>query len=40
MSRASGEYRDKSRLQRRTDKEQFFGGLKEAEEALRRKKNR
>jgi len=40
MSRASGEYRDKSRVRRHADKDQFFGGLKEAEEALRRKKNR
>jgi len=40
MSRASGEYRNKSRVRRRADKQQFFGGLKEAEEALRRKKTR
>jgi Mg-chelatase subunit ChlD len=40
MSRASGEYRDKSRVRRHADKDQFFGGLKEAEEALRQKKNR
>ena len=39
MSRATGEFRGKSRPQRVADKEQFFGGLKEAEEALRRKKN-
>ena len=40
MSRASGEYRDKSRLRRRADKEQFFGGLKEAEEAGAKKRRR
>ena len=39
MSRATGEFRGKPRPQRVADKEQFFGGLKEAEEALRRKKN-
>ena len=39
MSRATGEFRGKSRTQRGADKDAFFGGLKEAEEALRRKKN-
>jgi len=40
MSRASGDYRDKSRLRRHADKEQFFGGLKEAEEAGAKKRRR
>ena len=40
MSRATGEFRSKTRSQRVTDKERFFGDVKEAEEALRRQKNR
>jgi len=39
MSRATGEFRGKPRMGRIADKERFFGGLKEAEEALRQKKN-
>jgi len=38
MSRATGEFRGKNRRQRVADKEAFFGGVKEAEEALRNKK--
>lgn len=34
VSRATSEFRSKSRYQRVTDSEQFFGGTKEAEEAL------
>jgi len=37
MSRATGEYRGKPRSSRFADKERFFGGVKEAEEALRNK---
>ena len=40
MSRATGEFRGKSRRQRGADKDRFFGDIKEAEEALRRKKNK
>ena len=40
MSRATGDFRGKSRRQRGADKERFFGDIKEAEEALRRKKNK
>ena len=39
MSRATREYRGKPRFSRVADKERFFGGLKEAEEALRNKKS-
>ena len=39
MSRATGEFRSKTRNQRVADKERFFGDVKEAEEALRRQKN-
>jgi len=39
MSRATGEFRGKPRRQRVADTDEFFGGLKEAEEALQRKKN-
>ena len=38
MSRATREFREKNRRQRIADKEQFFGGVKEAEEALQNKK--
>ena len=37
MSRATREFREKNRRQRIADKEQFFGGVKEAEEALQNK---
>ena len=40
MSRATGDFRGKSRRQRGADKDRFFGDIKEAEEALRRKKNK
>ena len=40
MSRATGEFRGKSRRQRGADKERFFGDIKEAEEAMRRTKNK
>ena len=39
MSRATREYRGKPRFSRVADKELFFGGLKEAEEALHNKKS-
>ena len=40
MSRATADYVGKSRPQRVSDKERFFGDLKEAEEALRRERRR
>ena len=40
MNRATSDFRSKPRSQRIADKADFFGGLKEAEQEMRRSKNR